>query len=42
MFWIFLLFAGTAASFPMLGVYFVLFKIMSLALMAVRVTVLLL
>lgn len=42
MFWIFLLFAGTAASFAMLGIYFALFKIMSLALMAAGVTVLLL
>lgn len=42
MFWIFLLFVGAAASFATLGIFFVLFKIMSLALMAAGVTVLLL
>jgi len=42
MFWIFLLFVGAAASFSALGIFFVLFKIMSLALMAAGVTVLLL
>ena len=42
MFWIFLLLVGAAASFATLGIFFVLFKIMSLALMAAGVTVLLL
>ena len=42
MFWIFLLFVGAAVSFAALGIFFVLFKIMSLALMAAGVTVLLL
>ena len=42
MFWIFLLFVGAAVSFAAVGVFFVLFKIMSLALMAAGVTVLLL
>jgi hypothetical protein len=42
MFWIFLLFVGAAVSFAALGILFVLFKIMSLALMAAGVTVLLL
>jgi hypothetical protein len=42
MFWIFLLFVGAAASFVTLGIFSVLFKIMSLALMAAGITVLLL
>ncbi len=42
MFWIFLLVVGAAASFATLGIFLVLFKIMSLALMAAGVTVLLL
>ena len=42
MFWIFLLFVGAAVSFAALGIFLVLFKIMSLALMAAGVTVLLL
>ncbi len=42
MFWIFLLFVGAAVSFATLGIFFVLLKIMSLALMAAGVTVLLL
>lgn len=42
MFWIFLLFVGAAASFATLGIFFVLFKIMTLVLMAAGVTALLL
>ena len=42
MFWIFMLFFGGAASFATLGMYYTLFKVMSLALMASGVTVLLL